>query len=555
MLKINEVLKLFFAATVASSITACCYTKPTDASFRTAPNVRDLLVKPETRISPEYPDHFLACRADVENIDQKEKKRVDNIIDKLKNSKQDVVLYFHGGLSGQKYMVTDLGKKLMNSMFELDQVKKELYPIFLNYDAAPLDTLKDASWSKFKQKIGVILKDKLYQGLEDAIKQEFNYDKVASEDIEKRESEWGAKATNMVFESSGKINRKSLTNFELTEDERIYFETILSENEIPQDLISSNRGGIRKGALVDRIDRLALSLNDLKNTQASDKIQNKSLTSAKSLTVSKLRILRVLARFALRVDHGFFATIQEEVLDELEVDKLGKKHWDTVKVHAKQCFAENSVGRYLVKELIKLKLDRALSINTLSHSAGAIPTAELINYLGDSELKALNAVIMLVPAVNQSTYAQFVIPNKHVYNNLEIYSLTRKKERADKVWKDLLYSSSLLYAVSSLAERSPSLDNMLLIEQHMSPASFPYRYKTYQCIAGEKPLPIWSALKPNDPRSPFITYPFKGNKAPAKGAATHEGTKFPWLSQDLARRYLMTLGVDNADQLVFKLSE
>jgi len=36
-----------------------------------------------------------------------------------------------------------------------------------------------------------------------------------------------------------------------------------------------------------------------------------------------------------------------------------------------------------------------------------------------------------------------------------------------------------------------------------------------------------------------------------KEGLTHEGTKLPWKSTDLARRYLALFGVEDADRLIF----
>ncbi|KGJ94011.1 hypothetical protein [Colwellia psychrerythraea] len=549
----NNVIKTTLNASVTGALVlylaACCFTKPIDRSFTQVVNP---VLTPKNLKSKEFPDHFLGCRMAINDRSVEDKTRVAKIISNIENSEQDVVLYFHGGLSGQDYMINVLGKNLMKSMFELPNVKRQLYPIFLSYDAHPKDTLPDIigekGWDEFTDETSKLLKDTLYKDLEIEFKSAFGFKGLEDEEIEALENEWAYKSFNMVYSASGQHEIKSLTSqYKLTEKQRVYFEDILTAKKIPSDIKLPSKNAMTPSS----IDRLADKLNELTSEKSLEKRTYNNKAIVQKSTLSKLRVLRILARFALKVDHGFVATIQEEVLDELKIGKLGKAHWDRVKDHAKQCFSDGRLGLYLIEELIKLQDKRSFKINTLSHSAGSIPTAELINYLGDRTESTLNAVVMLVPAVNQEVFTDFVLPNTHVYKKLELYSLTKKMERKDKVWKSALYSSSLLYAVSSLAERSPALDNMLLIEQHMLPDAFPYRLKPYQCVVGEKPKDLWLAINPDKPDSEFITYPFNGKPEPQKEAASHEGTKYPWLSDDLARRYLITFGVKNTDDLVF----
>ncbi|WP_210330720.1 hypothetical protein [Aliikangiella sp. G2MR2-5] len=564
---INTVVHSTAAGCIALAISACCFTKKNEVSFQP---VRYTNFHPANKLSPEYPDHFLGCRVEVGGEQSADKARVDRIINKLKQSRQDVVLYFHGGLSGQDYMIDTLGKKLMQSMFEQASVKQKLYPIFLGYDAHPKDTLPDilsgklpdikvdnpeqAGWDYFKAQNKALMESAVYQALQEAFREEFGYNALISKSIESRELDWQSGAVNMIFESLNMSERKSRGDYELTDNERELLEDILAAEELPDSFIEADANKIASTS----VDRLGQALQAVTSEASTEKEAFKSLNNKLQVELSKLRILRILARFALRVDHGFFATIQEEVLDEVGLGKVGKAHWDVVKLHAKQCFDEKRLGRYLIDELIKLKQSRDININTLSHSAGSIPTVELIKYLGEGESSGenrkgiLSKVVMLVPAVNQAVFSKFVIPNEQAFDELKIYSLDKRSERSDKVVHDLLYSSSLLYAVSSLGERSPSLDNMMLIDQHMRPNAFPYDKKTYRCIAGEKPKALWQWVKPGQANSLFVTYPFAGEPKPPEGAASHEGTKYPWLSGDLSRKYLKDFGVKGAEGLKFE---
>ncbi|MDQ7048391.1 MAG: hypothetical protein Q9M92_02180 [Enterobacterales bacterium] len=547
----------FFIITLM--LLGCCYNKPIDYSLRKAPSVKELNI--ETKTHKDYPLNFLACRANINSENNKERQLVNKIVSAVKNSKKQVVLYFHGGLSGQEYMIKDLGPWLMSSMFKNEKVDKAIYPIFVSYDAHPLDTLTKEdkaaqvtpSWTLFKNRTQALLSSNDYKTFEKEAKTFIHY--LDSYNEQSKDEKLRNNSIRLLRGVHLVKTSKIQDHLKLTKSEKQQYVDILSNNKVPKILDWRNIGKPRGKGSISPIDDIALKLQILENNYLKT-LNKKEATKKTNLKTLKLRVLRILARFALKLDHGFYATWQEEILQVFKIGALGKSHWNKVKQHAKQCFAENSTGRYLIDELVKLKLtNRNLSINTLSHSAGAIPTAELIQYLAENNAKnSLNTVIMLVPAINQSTFNNFVIPSRNIYRKLEVYSLTKEKELNDKVWKKLLYSSSLLYAVSSLAENSPALDNMLLIDQHIKPTTSFYGTKIHQCAVDESPKPIWRFLKRktgNDTSydSIFITYPFlNANATPYEGKldpASHEGTKYPWVSQDLARAYLKTLGIDS----------
>lgn len=97
---------------------------------------------------------------------------------------------------------------------------------------------------------------------------------------------------------------------------------------------------------------------------------------------------------------------------------------------------------------------------------------------------------MLVPEVNQAAFKELVIPYKDVFSHLYAYALAEQHEKEDKVLSDQLYGTSLLYAVSFIAENRPYLDKRLLIDQHMK-AIFSYNNKIFQLTTYEKPKSVW----------------------------------------------------------------
>ena len=129
--------------------------------------------------------------------------------------------------------------------------------------------------------------------------------------------------------------------------------------------------------------------------------------------------------------------------------------------------------------------------------------------------------------------------------------LQKKMERQDSVGPHALYSASLLYGVSALGEKDKMLDKMLLIDQHMRFDRSPYKFDRYLCSVCEAPKVTWRFFNKND-KAKNIPYPFDNGGEIQPGAATHGGTKLPWVSPDLARRILEGYGIKNACKLEFK---
>lgn len=566
----KKYITLLSCVLIVFLIVGCC-NLPKDESLKSDIRLGKFESKPKT-IIVENNEHYIACRANYD--DENEKKLVDKIISKVSDSSANVVLYFHGGLSSQKYVMENLGPDLMKSVFQKDPFKKQLYPIFLNYDAEPdLNSFPQFRDSEVALKImkeepfdGLLSPDEkrllFVDGLEEKVPTA-GYQKViqttvvalsqgADSDLSLRSlqtmrpAEISLLARKAIYRLSGKdlMQVKGLADEEQSEDQAAYLTSILTAKKLPKEFNNEN------------IDKLIggghqVINNDLATLADEMKVKGLTPTSLNDENF-KLRIIRIVARFALGNDHGFPATIQEEYLDVIfnylgGGESLAQGHWNKVKRHAKQCFSEGSNGRKLIDELLKLKAVKGTQINTLSHSAGSIPTAQLITYLSGMGQKIGN-VVMVVPAINQETFNQLVIDTNQPFNSIYVYALRESYEKNDNVASNWLYSASLLYGVSSMGEVGNMLDKMLLIDQHMSQDRAPYKYKIYKCAACEKPESVWTYFEEGkkNGKAVFRTYPFPSTTEIAKGAATHEGTKYPWLSSDLAKEVFNKYGVDTS---------
>lgn len=510
--------------------------------------------------------HFVACNAKYNN---KEVQIVDEIVDSAKRSGKPVVLYFHGGLSSQKYMKKTLAPQLMETVFEKDRIGESLYPIFMNYDAGvdlsslpkaaptmPPEDDQEADIESFDRLLSTSDKsliDPNRDGVKSIISVIQSITGTSDKNLTGNYHLLSARALHTLRGTVDTTGAFTEDTYEPSEQDTEYLLSLLEAEKIPPELMktenffsaSHNKNNLQLLLILQGLEAYSKNKMPLQNAQISASLNEKI----------KLRILRILARFALKNDHGFIPTIQEEYLDLVfkwagKSQSLAVSHWNKVKTNAKLCFAEGSNGRAVVKGL----LDNNIRINTLAHSAGSIPTAELINYLASRNARspALDKVVMVVPAINQLVFNKLIVPNARVFRSMDIYPLKENAERKDNVASPWLYSASLLYGVSALGENSKMLDKMLLIEQHLQPERAPYKYKIYRCAACEKPNETWDFLV-HDPsganaKVQLIYYPLEDTQAPP-GAATHGGTKQPWISNDLAQNIFKRYGVQNADNV------
>ena len=468
----------------------------------------------------DYANHFVSCRS-TKLAD------VDGVLDKVKRSK-GVVLYFHGGLSSDTYMKTKLGPWLMKSIFREENLNG-LYPIFVDYDAGVFDSAK--------------LADFLKQGLTQSIIR-----RIAGRLDEQAEKGAAAKAApqDKYLLAAQEILRSADRTKGLTDEDY-------------EDLLIDEGSQARVGAMLAKSDpELAKAARELEQLATEGQKGAERL----SVTGGIMAIVKTLARFATRTNHQVMPTIEEEILRWVEIYGVGpgtfaQHHWDTVYERSASCWQPGRSGKYLVDNLLAVERDKkahgeAFSISTLSHSAGSIPVAYLVNYLAKTPGAKLDNVVMIAPAINQGLFAAKLIPNASRIGHLKLFVLDLAREQNDSLVGGL-YPASLLYFVSGVAETKGFGDRMLLIQQHLNQDREPYSSARYQRILkdrlGEDPNKIWNFFAAN---AGTVVYYDSGIAEPDHEAAgpSHECTKFPWATRDLGRAVLKIITGRPADSFV-----
>ncbi len=466
--------------------------------------------------------NYLLCRDD-------DTTALDAVLQPALNAK-GILLYFHGGLSGDSYMREDLGPDIMASLFT-EKNLNGLHPVFINYEVSPfqsenlLDILKNSAFAKLKR----IIKQRLN---EESNKSQSSV-RFFSED---RNAEQSAALSILIYQGLEKGIEFS-NEVRSEEDYEVYLSKILTDEETLKNVAENVVQDSAIRASANQFEVLASN----QNTEDLQPLLNKGF-----LTLSGAKaIARALARFALTLNHEIVPTITEEVLRELTllgaigVEDALQTHWKTVKRHSEECWEPNTNGNTLISALLeKKKKDSQYTISVISHSAGSLVIGKLLESIsqfdGMNRENAIDNSVLVVPAISAEWFQHSFIRYENVIKKLRVYPLTDEYEKKDSLIP-ALYPASLLYGVSGIGEPKGFGDKALMIQRHMGTKRYPYKTWLYRKVF-EDIRDMWAYVESNP--EVFNYYPFDESQ---NEGATHRLTKLPWCSKPLAKRTMSVL--------------
>ncbi len=458
--------------------------------------------------------HFIHIK-NGEFMDRQEKVKyhkttrgdVTTMFNKIKNgNKQKVVVHFHGGLVSVKNAFTKPMKKVdpagfNKSMFEV--YNKDAYPIFFVWRSGFIDTLINMPRNK---------------GLEVYFTDEIN--KMILE-LNRKE-----KAENIIeeFLSSFRIDSKTLYT------------------DLPENLLD-DYNDVYNSWVPDKQDELVKALNDgLKNAteglnqflKDNPGIEEQVWGAEIEVAVQKrlfgeygswfkLKVLYpALIRLANGRHHGLKATIQEEIFNSVEIDGLDiskylKDGWGTMKCITTAAFKKDGTpqegtygGTAFLIELNDLVNRRQLQeqdirVILVGHSAGAVYICNLLEHTkdkkenGEDKYPALANfkfdVIFEAPACTFERFSKTIKEAGDKIKDFRMFALGDDFEKEDELVL-VLYSNSLLYFVSSVAE--PTRHDSSLPPECKPAIAPPYEYHDKPMLGMERYF-----LKPFDDGSIF----------------------------------------------------
>lgn len=169
--------------------------------------------------------------------------------------------------------------------------------------------------------------------------------------------------------------------------------------------------------------------------------------------------INVVKRFLNGRDHGFHATIIEEILRTLYIGNAGKFVWSSMKTDGADHFKDGGdvfAGTAILEELAgHLAAAPDTKITLVGHSAGSIFASEFLK-AADAMLPPATKldVIYLAPAATMELTAETLANHGSRIHNFRMFAMTDENERKDVLVNRLphFYPSSLLYLVSALFE-------------------------------------------------------------------------------------------------------
>lgn len=162
---------------------------------------------------------------------------------------------------------------------------------------------------------------------------------------------------------------------------------------------------------------------------------------------------RCFKRFRADRDHGFHATIVEELARELYGDLIGATIWGMMVKDAADHFSPEGFGTTLIDVLAESPQPPQLRV--VGHSAGAIFASRLLLAMEQRGLAGNLRLFLLAPAARQDLFAEVITEAQDRIELCRMFTMTDELERRDAVLghdKGYIYPSSLLYLVSGLFE-------------------------------------------------------------------------------------------------------
>ncbi|MCZ6890439.1 MAG: hypothetical protein O7H39_18265 [Gammaproteobacteria bacterium] len=173
---------------------------------------------------------------------------------------------------------------------------------------------------------------------------------------------------------------------------------------------------------------------------------------------------RVIRRYVTSRDHGFHATIVEEILREFYLANIGGVIWSQMKGDTKDSFGPDPT-RFGGTALLSVLRDKIQSgahpkVTLVGHSTGAVYIAHLLDS-ADTMLPAgfTFDIVLLAPASTFDLAADTFVRHQARIGGLRMFTMTDTNEKADRL-VPVLYPHSLLYFVSGVVE--PDADTPLI---------------------------------------------------------------------------------------------
>ena len=377
-----------------------------------------------------------------------------------------IVFHLHGGLVNKA-----AGQEIASRLIP-EYTAAGVYPIVLVWETGIIETLtnnlstiaSEAIFQKVRNRVVKMVKRKFSQGAGDRSGNQLPQDAAIAEilAIEDAKAHPEALRANDPAPPSGltelsdfeKLQLESELGYDLeliTEVERVS-QGLLTEDEIEAQRAS--RSAVVRGSTASLMDPEALEAYVVRPEPNARGI----ISTASFIKAVVLIAANVIKRYLTGRDHGFHATIVEEILRALYIGNAGKFVWSSMKADGINHFKGGGdfAGTAVLEDLAThLAAAPETRITLVGHSAGSIFASAFIQ-AADAVFPAETKldVIYLAPAATMELTARTLADHVSRIRNFRMFAMTDENERKDVLVDKLpyFYPSSLLYLVSGLFE-------------------------------------------------------------------------------------------------------
>jgi hypothetical protein len=395
-------------------------------------------------------------------LDSTSEEDIRGLLKRAFDQERPVVVHIHGGRV--KREDAEASAKVLQPFYEA----KGIFPVFLIWETGLFESLRNWTEAISRESVFEFLLTRLTKFLKG---------RLSSPEAPGAKAAFGAaeptlaEAKMKVKEAyQSKVIYPELDSVEVTKELSEEAEAKLrAEIKADVDLVTAWREEVEK-------DRDATSLapdiwKQARKTEATP--EGKALLDPITLAAIAGRIaFRVIRRYARHRDHGFHATLVEEILRAVYVGKLGTTVWAFMKTDAADTFKKlpgeaTRGGWFLVQEIGRLLRDHpktgTFRLSLVGHSAGAIYAARLLDHwescrrdsrhpLHNSGV-AVDKLVFLAPAITYQVFSATLQAHltKPLLRDFRMFSMTDADEAG--YWEiPGVYPRSLLYLISGILE-------------------------------------------------------------------------------------------------------
>lgn len=166
--------------------------------------------------------------------------------------------------------------------------------------------------------------------------------------------------------------------------------------------------------------------------------------------------VRSVSRFHNKRDHGFHATVVEEIFREFYVSAVGREIWRQMKKDTADAFQENGGvfggTAFLAKLADLVAAGHSPRVTLIGHSAGAEYVCNVLQHAADFLPRSFTFdVVLMAPACCTERFAKVLADHGRRIGHFRCFTMKDALENADRLIP-VIYPHSLLYFVSGVLE-------------------------------------------------------------------------------------------------------